>query len=87
MGRAQVGNALQRVPVSGVGNGISTSSGVILFCFTAGSFIPHASSSLHEGSGVCDHLAAPFVRLGVYTRALYRGANQVQGAGRSEGGR
>ena len=35
----------------------------------------------------CGHPTAPFAKLGVGTRASYRGGNQVQGAGRSERGR
>ena len=45
-GTAQVGDTLQRVPTSSERDGSSTSSAAILFCFTAGTFIPHASPSL-----------------------------------------
>ena len=44
-GRAQVGDTLQRVPASSGEDGSSTSSAAILFCFIAGFFISHASSS------------------------------------------
>ena len=47
--REQVGDALQRVPISGGRDGNSTSSTAILFCFTAGTFILHASPSLQTG--------------------------------------
>ena len=65
----------------------STSSAAILFCFTAGTLIPHASSSLQTGGGACEHPTAPFARRGVATSASYRGGNRIRGAGRSERGR
>ena len=40
----------------------STSSAAILFCFTAGTLIPHASPSLQTGGGACEHPMAPFIR-------------------------
>ena len=52
---------------------------MILFCFTAGTFIPHASPSLQTGGGACEHLTAPFARPGVCTSASYRGGNRVGG--------
>ena len=64
-GRAQVGDTLQRVPTSGGRDGSGTSSAVILFCFTAGTFIPHASPSLQTWGGACEHPTAPFARPGV----------------------
>ena len=51
-GRAQAGDTLQRVPISGERDGSSTSSAAILFCFTAGTFIPHASPSLQTGAAL-----------------------------------
>ena len=48
--RVQVGETLRRVQASGGGDGSSTSSAAILYCFTVGTFILHASSSLHTGS-------------------------------------
>ena len=59
----------------------------ILLCFTAGTFIAHASSPLQTGSGACRHPTAPFAGLGVFVHALYRGGNQVRRAGRSKRGR
>ena len=70
-GRAQVGDTLHRVPVSGGGNESSTSSATIIFCFTVGTFIPQASSSLQTGSGACGHPTALFARPGVCAPALY----------------
>ena len=62
---------------------------MILFCFTAGTLIPHASPSLQTGGGACEHPTAPFARPGVCTSASYRGgvtgsegqegANEVRG--------
>ena len=75
---------LQRVPASGGGDGGSMSSAAILVCFTASTFILHASPSLQTGGGACEHPTAPFARLGVCTRASYRGGNMVQGTGRRE---
>ena len=72
-GRTQVGDTLQRVPTSGGRDGSSTSSAASLFCFTAGTFIPHASPSLQTGGGACEHSTAPFARPGVCTRVSYRG--------------
>ena len=65
----------------------STSSAAILFCFTAGTLIPHASPSLQTGSGACEHPTAPFARPGIGTSASYWGGNRVRGIGRSEQGR
>ena len=48
-------HSVQRVPTSGGRDGSSTSLAAILFCFTAGTLIPHASPSLHRGW----HLRAP----------------------------
>ena len=50
MDGSQVGDIPQRVPASGGGNGSSMSSAAILFCFTAGTFNPHATSPLQAGS-------------------------------------
>ena len=75
---------LQRVPTSGGRDRSSTSSAAILFCFTAGTLIPHASPSLQTGGGACEHPTAPFTRFGVCTSASYRGGNRVRGTGRSE---
>ena len=61
-----------------------TSSVAIIFCCTAGPFIPHVSLSLQTGSGACGHRTAPFARPGVCTRAVYRGDNRVRGTERSE---
>ena len=83
MGRAQVGNILQRVPAFRGRNRNSTSSAAILFCFTAGRFIPHAPSSLQAGSSACGNPTAPFARPGVCARALYRGGNQIRWTRRS----
>ena len=49
------------------------------FCFTAGTFIPHASLSLQTGVGACEHPTAPFARPGVCTRASYRAGNESKG--------
>ena len=68
-------------------DGSSTSSAAILFFFTAGIFIPHASPSLQTGGGTCEHPTAPFARSGVCTSASYRRGNRVQGTGSSERGR
>ena len=83
----QVEDILQRIPTSGGRGGSSTSSAAILFCFTAGTFIPHASPSLQTEGGACEHPTSPFARPGVCTRASYRAGNQVRGTGRSERGR
>ena len=60
----------------------SPSSAAILFCFTTGTLIPHASSSLQTGGGACEHPTAPFARPGVCASASYRG---VTGSERQEG--
>ena len=86
-GTAQVGDILQRAPTSGGRDRSSTSSAVILFCFTAYTLIPHASPSLQTGGGACEHPTAPFARPVVGTSASYRGGNRIRGAGRSERGR
>ena len=78
---------MQWVPTSGGRDRSSTSSAAILFCFTAGTLIPHASPSLETGGGACEHPTAPFARPGVVTSAPYRGGNRIRGAGRSERGR
>ena len=78
---------LQCVPTYVGRDRSSTSSAAILFCFTAGTLIPHASPSLQTGGGACEHPTAPFARPGVCTSASYRGGNRVRGAGRSERGR
>ena len=39
----------------------------------AGTFIPHASFSLHTGNDACGHPTAPFTRPGDDARALYGG--------------
>ena len=70
--------SLQRVPTSGGRDESNTSSAAILFCFTAGTFIPHASPSLQTGGGACEHPAAPFVRHGVCTRVSYRVGNRTE---------
>ena len=80
-------HALQRVPASGGRSGSTTSPAMILFCFKAGTFIPHASSSLQTGSCAFGHPRAPFARTGVCTRVFYRGVNQIRGTGRGERGR
>ena len=46
---------------------------ISLFCFTAGTLIPHASPSLQTGGGACEHPTVPFARPGVGTSAPYRG--------------
>ena len=79
-GRAQVGDALQRVPASGRGYGSSTSPAADLFCFTASTFIPHASPSLQTEGGVCEHPTAPFARPGSCTHA-----HRAEGVTGSEG--
>ena len=78
-GTAQVGDIFQRVPTSGGRDGSSTSSVAIIFCFTAGTLIPHASPSLQTGGGACEHPTAPFARPGVYTSASYRGITGSEG--------
>ena len=70
---------LQRVPTSGRRDRSSTSSAAILFCFTAGTFIPHVSPSLQTGGGACEHPTAPFPRPGVCTSASYRGVTESEG--------
>ena len=57
---AQVGATLRRVQASGGGDGSSTSSAAILYCLTVGTYILHASSSLHTGSGAYGHPTALF---------------------------
>ena len=57
----------------------STSSVAILFCFTAGTLIPHASPSLQTGDGAREHPTAPFARPGVSTSASYRGVTGSEG--------
>ena len=59
------------------GTEVARPSAAILFCFTAGTLIPHASPSLQTGGGACEHPTAPFVRPGVCTSASYRGGNRV----------
>ena len=60
---------------------------MIVFCFTAGIFIPHASSSLQTEGGACEHPTAPFARPGVCTSASYRGGNWSEDRkGRTESG-
>ena len=86
-GRAQVGDALQQVPASGGRDGSRMSSAAILFCFTAGTFIPHASPSLQTRGGTCEHPRPPFARSGVRPNASYRVSNRVRGTGRGERGR
>ena len=76
---------------SGGGDERDTSSAAILFCFTAGTFIPHASSFLQIGGGACGHPTAPFARPGVCTRASYgvtgsEGREGANGVGRGMGG-
>ena len=82
-GRAQVGDTLQRVPISSGRDGSSTSSAAILFCFTAGTFIPHASPSLLTEGGACEHPTAPSVHAnrpeGVTGSEGREGANGVKG--------
>ena len=51
-GRAQVENTLQRLPTFSGRDGSSTSSAVILFCFTAGTFILHASPLCRQGAAL-----------------------------------
>ena len=52
----------------------------LLFCFTAGTLIPHASPSLQTGGSACKHPTTPFTRPGVCTSTPYRGGNRVRGA-------
>ena len=54
----------------------------ILFCFIAGTLIPHASPSLQTESGAWEHPTVPFARPGVCTSASYRG---ITGSERQEG--
>ena len=84
MGGAEAGDTFQRLPESREGGGSSMSSAVIIFYFTAGTCIPHASSSLHTGGGACGHLTALFARTGLCACVLYQGGSQIQGAGRGE---
>ena len=63
----------------------STSLAAILFCFTADTFIPHASPSLQTGGGTCEHPTAPFARPGVCTSASYRGVTGSEGQERANG--
>ena len=77
----------QRVPTSGGKDGSSTSLAAIIFCFTAGTSIPHPSPSLQAGGGACEHPTSPFSRPDVCSSASYRGGDRVRGTGRSERGR
>ena len=79
MSRAQVGDTLQRVPTSSGRDGNSTSSAVILLCFTASTFILHASPYLQTGGGACEHPTASFARPSVCTRASYHWATKSEG--------
>ena len=83
--RALVGDTLQRLPASG---GSSTSSAVILFRFTARTFIPHTSPPLQTEGGACEHPTVPFGRPeGVVTGSEGReGANGVGGGIRGGNG-
>ena len=58
--RAQVGDTLRRFQAYGEGDGSSTSSAAILYCFTVGTLMMHASSSLQTGSGAYGHPTALF---------------------------
>ena len=61
------------------GQKCSTSSAAILFCFTAGTLIPHASPSLQTGGGACEHPTAPFARPGLYKRIVPGGVTESEG--------
>ena len=52
---------------------------MIIFCFTTGTFVLHASPSLQTGGDACGHPIAPFAKLGVCTRASYRGLTGSEG--------
>ena len=54
------------------------------FCFTAGTFIPHASPSLQTGGGACEHPKAPFSKPSVCARASYRTERVTEFEGRAE---
>ena len=84
--RTQVGDTLQQVSTSGGREESSTSSAALLFCFTAGTFVPHALPSLQTGGVACEHPTARFARLGVCTHASFREDNRIRGMGRSERG-
>ena len=83
--RAQVGNTLQRVPTFGGRDGSSTCSAAILFSFTAGTFDPHTSPSLHTGPGAYQYPTAPFARPSVCPRASYRGGPGSEGGEGADG--
>ena len=70
---------------SGGGNGTSTSSATMLFCFAAGTFIPHATSSPRAGSDPYRHPTAPFAWSSDCTSSTYRGGGRglTNGKGRS----
>ena len=74
------------MPASGGGIGSSTSSAAILFCFTGGIVILHATPSLQTGGGVCGHPTCPLsARPGAFTHALYRGGNKARRTGAANG--
>ena len=52
------------------------------FSFTAGTFIPHTSSSLQTEDGACVHPIAPFAKYDVCTSALYLGGNWFRRTGK-----
>ena len=54
-------------------NGKNIHTHIHKLVFTAGTFIPHTSSSLKIESGACGHPKALFVRPGVCTTELLRG--------------
>ncbi|CAM9926071.1 unnamed protein product [Ascophyllum nodosum] len=75
--KSLVGDKLKRVPALTGGNESITPSAANLLCFTAGIFIPLASSSLWTGSNACGHPTTSFARLDICTRELYRGGYRV----------
>ena len=69
----------RRVPVFGGGNENITSSAVIVFCFTAETFLSYATLSLQMESDACGHPSTPFSRSGACASTMNRGENQVPG--------
>ena len=65
----------------------STSAAAILFYFTAGTFILHATSSQQTTSVAYGYPTAPFALPDICARAMYQRDSQVGGAGKIERGR
>ena len=79
MGRAQVGDTLQLVLVCDGRIGRSVTLTVILYCFTAATFIPHSKLSLPKGYGPCVHPTSPFARCGAYASDCTEGVTKSEG--------